>query len=81
MGLVKNIFYQVEIKDLQHLKAHIRDALATVTPNILQATWNEVEYRLDICRATKRPILKFIEKVVCSEKKLVVSLCNIVTRI
>jgi hypothetical protein len=30
----------------------IRDAVATVTPNILQATWNEVSYRLDICRAT-----------------------------
>jgi hypothetical protein len=31
----------------------IRDLVATVTPNMLQATWNEVEYRLDICRATK----------------------------
>jgi hypothetical protein len=27
--------------------------VATVAPNMLQATWNEVEYRLDICRATK----------------------------
>jgi hypothetical protein len=26
---------------------------STVTPNTLQATWNEVEYSLDICRATK----------------------------
>ena len=30
----------------------LRDAVATVTPNMLQATWNEVEYRLDVCRAT-----------------------------
>jgi hypothetical protein len=50
---VKNTVYQVKINDLQHLKARIRDAVATVTPNTLQATWNEVEYRLDICRATK----------------------------
>jgi hypothetical protein len=49
---VKNIVYQVLINDLQHLKARIRDAGAT-TPNMLQATWNEVEYRLDICGATK----------------------------
>jgi hypothetical protein len=35
-----------------HLKACIRDAVAMVTQNMLQATWNEVEYRLDICRAT-----------------------------
>jgi hypothetical protein len=28
--------------------------VATVTPNVLQAMWNEVEYRLDICHATKK---------------------------
>jgi hypothetical protein len=50
---VKNTVYQVEINDLQHLKARIRNAEATVTPNMLQETWNEVEYRLDICRTTK----------------------------
>jgi hypothetical protein len=49
---VKNIVYQVKI-DLQHLKECIRDAVATVTSNMLQATWNEVEYCLDICYATK----------------------------
>jgi hypothetical protein len=38
--------------DHQHLKARIMDAVAAVTPNMLQATWNEVEYRLHICRTT-----------------------------
>jgi hypothetical protein len=65
---VKNIVYQVEINGLQHLKARIRDAVATVTPNILHATWNKVEYCLNVCRATKGPTLKFIEKVLYSEK-------------
>jgi hypothetical protein len=50
---VKNIVYQVKINDLQRLKARIRDAVATVTPIMLQETWKEVEYLLDICRATK----------------------------
>jgi hypothetical protein len=50
---VKKIIYQVKINDLQHPKACIRDIVAMVTPNMLQATWNGVEYRLDICRATK----------------------------
>jgi hypothetical protein len=50
---MKNIVYQVKIKDLQHLKVLIREAVTMETPNMLQATWNEVEYRLDICRATK----------------------------
>jgi hypothetical protein len=52
-GHVKNIVYQVKINDLEHLKGHTRDAVATVTPNMLQATWNEAEYRLNICHATK----------------------------
>jgi hypothetical protein len=49
----KNTVYQVETNDLHHLKARIRDAVATVTPNMLQATWNDVEYQLHIFRATK----------------------------
>jgi hypothetical protein len=59
-GYVKNTVYQVKANYLQHLKACIRDAVASVTPNLLQATWNDVEYRLDICRATS---LKYIRKL------------------
>jgi hypothetical protein len=50
---VKNIVYQVKINDLQNLKARIKDAVATVTPNMFLATWNEVEYCLDKCYASK----------------------------
>jgi hypothetical protein len=35
---VKNIVYLAKINALQHLKARRRDAVATVTPNMLQAT-------------------------------------------
>jgi hypothetical protein len=52
-GYVKNIVYQVKINCLQRLKARIRDAVATVRPNMLQAAWNQVEYHLDICCPTK----------------------------
>ncbi|PNF43421.1 hypothetical protein B7P43_G13453, partial [Cryptotermes secundus] len=52
-GYVKNIVYQVKINKLQHMKARIRDAVATVTTNTLQAKWNEVKYGRDICSATK----------------------------
>jgi hypothetical protein len=58
-GYVKNIVYQVKINDPQHLKARIRDAVAPVTPNIFQATWNEVEYHLDICRTIKGTLVEF----------------------
>jgi hypothetical protein len=40
---VENTVYQVKINDLQHMKARIKDAVVSVTPNMLQATWNEVE--------------------------------------
>jgi hypothetical protein len=52
-GYVKNIAYQVNINDLQRLKVCIKDSVATVTSNMLQATWNKVEYHLEICCATK----------------------------
>jgi hypothetical protein len=50
---VKNVVYQFKINDHQHLKAQIRDAVATVIPNMLQAMWNKVKYCLDVCYATK----------------------------
>ncbi|PNF21268.1 hypothetical protein B7P43_G02125 [Cryptotermes secundus] len=34
---VKNIVYRLKINDLQHLKTRIRDTVAMVTPNMLQA--------------------------------------------
>jgi hypothetical protein len=49
----KNIVYQVKISSRQQLKACMRDTVATITPNMLQATWSEIEYCLDICHATK----------------------------
>jgi hypothetical protein len=38
---MKNVAYQVKINDPQHLKACIRDAVGTVTPNMLQAMGEE----------------------------------------
>jgi hypothetical protein len=58
LELCEEHIYQATINDLQHLKTRIRDAVATVTQNILQTTWNEVEYRLHICRATKGAHIK-----------------------
>jgi hypothetical protein len=37
-GYVKNTVYLVKINNLQHLKARIREAMAMVTPNMIQAT-------------------------------------------
>jgi hypothetical protein len=44
------------------------DAVATVTPNMLQATWNEVEIVWTFVVPPREPTLKFIDKVIYSEK-------------
>ena len=38
---------------LEELRGRITNAAALVTPQMLQNTWREVEYRLDVCRATQ----------------------------
>ena len=38
-----------------NLKARITDAFATITENMLENMWREIDYRLDVLRATKGP--------------------------
>lgn len=52
-GYIKNIVYKTPVVDLDDLRRRIIAACATVTPEMLQNTWQELEYRLDICRATR----------------------------
>jgi hypothetical protein len=49
---VKDKVYSTPIPDTDTLKARIRDALAAVTEEMLEKTWREIEYRLDVLRAT-----------------------------
>lgn len=51
-GYVKNTVYSEKIRDLQHLRQRITAAVAAITPEIIQRTWAEIDYRLDVCRAT-----------------------------
>jgi hypothetical protein len=47
-GYAKNCAYGEKIGDLQHLQERIATAIATVTPDVIQRTWHEIEYRLDV---------------------------------
>jgi len=53
-GYVKD---QVSIPPLPasfpELKVRIRTAIETITADILQTVWNELDYRVDVCRITK----------------------------
>ena len=38
---------------IPELKVRIRTAIETITADILQTVWNELNYRVDVCRITK----------------------------
>ena len=47
------VYCYVTVPDITDMKARITDAFATVTEDMLENTWREIEYRLDVLRATK----------------------------
>ncbi|GBN40733.1 hypothetical protein AVEN_125519-1 [Araneus ventricosus] len=51
-GYVKQHVYSELINDINHLKQRITDVNHFVTPDILTRVWEELDYRLDVCRAT-----------------------------
>ena len=51
-GYVKDIVYRTKVRDIKDLQHRIIEAIDTVTVDMLARTWQEIEYRLDIVRAT-----------------------------
>ncbi|GBO08300.1 hypothetical protein AVEN_171614-1 [Araneus ventricosus] len=51
-GYVKQHVYSERINDINHFKQRITDVIHTVTPDVLTRVWEELDYRLDVCRAT-----------------------------
>ena len=52
-GYVKDKVLSTPVPDIKNLKARITDAFATLTEDMLGNTWREIDYRLDVLRATK----------------------------
>jgi len=52
-GYVKDRVFSTPVPDITNLKARITDAFATITKDMLENTWREIDYRLDVLRATK----------------------------
>jgi len=51
-GFIKDAVYRREVRELADLRQRIIEAAELITPHMLINTWQELEYRLDICRAT-----------------------------
>ena len=45
--------FSTPVPDITNLKARITDAFATIPEDVLENTWRETEYRLDVLHATK----------------------------
>ena len=52
-GYVKDKVFSTPVADITNWKARITDAFATITEAMLENTWRETDYRLDVLRATK----------------------------
>jgi len=51
-GYIKNIVFAEKIRNIQHLQDRITSAIETVTRDMIKKTWQEIEFRLDVSRAT-----------------------------
>ena len=53
-GYVKDqVYVPPRPASIPELKVRIRTAIETVTADMLQTVWNELDYRVDVCRITK----------------------------
>ena len=53
-GYVKDKVFSIPVPDITNLKARTTDAFATITEDMLENTWREIDYRLEVLSATKR---------------------------
>jgi hypothetical protein len=67
MGRVKDKVNSTPVPDTDTFKARIRDALAAMAEEMMEKTWREIEYRLDVLRATNGA---HVEVYYCSTKIL-----------
>jgi len=52
VGYIKNIVYAEKIRNIQHLQERITPAIETVTQDMIQKMWQEIEFSLDSSRDT-----------------------------
>jgi hypothetical protein len=52
-GYIKSNVFRTPVNGLDDLKTCIRNAIKAIPADMLHRTWQELEYRLDVLRATK----------------------------
>ncbi|GBN11261.1 hypothetical protein AVEN_268832-1 [Araneus ventricosus] len=51
-GYVNQHVYSERSNDINHLKRGIMEVIYSVTSDVLTRVWEELDYRLDVCRTT-----------------------------
>ena len=54
--ILKVFFYDVRCAVVMHFSTcsrEIRTAIETITADVLQTVWNELDFHVDVCRITK----------------------------
>jgi len=57
-GYIKDKVFSTPVPDITNLKARTTDAFATITERMLENTWREIDYRLDVSAQQKEHMLK-----------------------
>ena len=52
MSDIKDVVYLTKVKDIGHLKERINAAMETIDKEMLERTWTEIEYHLDVLYVT-----------------------------
>jgi len=48
---------------IPELEVRIRTAITTITADMLQTVWNELDYRVDVCRITNGAHIEHLEGI------------------
>ena len=89
-GMLRTKCFRHQFQILQIWRARITEAFATITEDMLENTWREIDYRLDVLRKTKgahvemywcavkKPWfeLHFLKKVFIPHSLLVINVCK-----
>jgi len=77
-GYVKDQVYVPPLTaSIPELKVQIRSAIETITADILQTLWNELDYHVEVCRITKGAYIEHLYGIVLLNKKIHILLSQV----
>ena len=76
-GYVKGLVFVLPLPaNIEEMKQRITAALETVTEDMLQRVWHELEYRHNVCRVTGGVHIEHVRKSVIEPTNICTFLCK-----